>query len=87
MRALTAPARLALRIGRGRTLQEVVDYAEASRSYSALRDRSGLGASRMPEGRIYDAGTTKLVATLSYNGKVWDRADQCVFDPYEGPDA
>lgn len=35
----------------------------------------------MPEGRIYEADT--LVARLSYNGKVWDRADRCVFDPFE----
>lgn len=85
MRTMVAtPARLALRIGRGRTLHEVADYAEASRIYCELRDRPGLGASRMPEGRIYDALTTKLVATLSYNGKVWDAADRCVFNPYEG---
>jgi hypothetical protein len=76
--------RLALRIGRGRTLVEVADYAEASRIYSELRDRLGVGVSRMPEGLIYDAETTNLVATLSYNGKVWDRADRCIFDPYEG---
>ena len=82
MRTLAVPAPLALRIGRGRTLVEVADYAEASRLYSELRDHSGLGASRMPEGRIYRGET--LVATLSYNGKVWDRADRCVFNPYEG---
>ena len=80
MKTLTV-TRLALRIGRGRTLLEVADYADASRIYSELRDRSGLGASRMPEGRIYRDET--LVATLSYNGKVWD-GDRCVFNPYEG---
>ena len=80
MKALTTSARLALRIGRGRTLREVADYAEASRIYCELRDRSGLGVSRMPGGRIYDAET--LVASLSYNGRVWDAADRCVFDPY-----
>ena len=77
-------ARLGLRIGRSRTLQEVTDFAEASRIYSELRDRLGVGVSRMPEGRIYDAETTELVATLSYNGKVWDAAERCVFNPYEG---
>lgn len=80
----TVPARLALRVGTSRTLLEVADLAEASRVYCELRDRSGLGASSMPEGRIYDARTTRLAATLSYNGRVWDAHDRCVFDPYEG---
>jgi len=78
-----SPTRLALRIGRSRTLVEVASFAEASRIYAELRDRSGHDVNTMPEGRIYDAETNKLVANLSYNGKVWGRADRCVFDPFE----
>jgi len=73
--------RLALRLGQSRTLLEVADYAEASRVYAALRDRSGLGVSRLPRARIYRGDVQ--VAEVSYNGKVWDRADRCVFDPFE----
>ncbi len=72
---------LALRIGQSRTLLEVVNYAEASRLYSALRDRSGLGVSRLPRARLYQG--SEQVAEISYNGKVWDRADRCVFDTFE----
>ena len=78
---IPVPARLALRVGGARTLVEVACFAEASRLYAALRDQSGYGASRMPEGRIYDAATEKLVANLSYNGRVW-QGDRCVFDPF-----
>jgi len=79
---IATPARLALRIGRSRTLVAVANFAEASRFYAELRDRSGHGASSMPEGRIYDAETGKPVASLSYNGKVWD-GGRCLFDPFE----
>jgi hypothetical protein len=79
---VTTPARLALRIGRSRNLVEVASLAEASRIYAELRDRTGRGASTMPEGRIYDAETCKLVANLSYNGRVW-QGDRCVYDPFE----
>ena len=75
------PARLGLRIGLTRKLVEVESYAEASRLYSALRDRSCQGASRMPEGRIYDAATEKLVARVSYNGRIW-AGERCIFDPF-----
>ena len=75
------PTRLALRVGRSRNLVEVASFAEASRIYSALRARSNRGASTMPEGRIYDAETEKLVASLSYNGRVWD-GERCLFDPF-----
>jgi len=76
------PARLGLRIGRTRQLVEVASFGEASLIYAALRDRSGHDVNSMPEGRIYDAATEKLVARLSYNGRVWDLAEQCVFDPF-----
>ena len=74
------PASLALRIGRTRRLVEVADFAEASRIYAELRDRSGLGVSKLPRARLYQGGVQ--VAEVSYNGRVWDRADRCVFDPF-----
>ena len=77
-----APARLALRIGRARTLIEVASFAEASRIYAEMRDRSGRGASSLPEARLYDADTNQLVARISYNGRVW-RGDRCLVDPFE----
>jgi len=80
--ALAATKPLALRVGKSRTLVEVADYDEASRIYCELRERSGLGASRMPGARLYQG--RQVVAELSYNGKVWDRAGRCVFNPYEG---
>lgn len=78
----THPARLALRIGQSRTLLEVADYAEASRVYAALRDRSGLGVSRLPRARLYRGD--EQVAEVSYNGRVWE-GDRCVFDPFGLP--
>ena len=79
---VATPARLALRLGRSHTLVEVPSYAEASRLYAELRDRSGRGASSLPEARLYDADTNQLVARISYNGRVW-RGDRCLFDPFE----
>ena len=76
------PARLALRIGRSRDLVEVASLAAASRLYAELRDRSGHDVNTMPEGRVYDAETSKLVASISYNGRIW-QGDRCVFDPFE----
>jgi hypothetical protein len=78
---VTMPTRLALRIGSSANLVEVASFAEASRLYSELRDRYGRGASSMPKGRIYDAETIELVASLSYNARVWD-GDRCLFDPF-----
>lgn len=78
---IATPTRLALRLGRSRTLVEVASYAEASRIYSELRDRAGHDVNTMPEGRVYDADTNQLVARLSYNGRVW-AGERCLFDPF-----
>ena len=69
---------LGLRIGRSRTVVEVGSYAEASALYQRLRDEGGHGASTMPRGRIYRDG--RVVAEISYNGRVW-QGDCCVYDP------
>lgn len=79
---IATSTRLALRLGRSRTLVEVASYAEASRIYSELRDRAGHDVNNMPEGRVYDAETHQLVARLSYNGRIW-AGERCLFDPFE----
>ena len=38
--------------------------------YCAARDASGFGASAVPDGRIVTA-SGRLVARISYNGRVW----------------
>lgn len=63
--AIAAP--LTLKIGRKH--YAVPNLAEASRLYSAARDRSGLGASRVPSAPIYEG--SRQIAYISYNGRVW----------------
>jgi len=53
-----------LKIGERYTL-EVKDFAEASRIYCELRDKSGEGASTWPDGELSTGHY------ISYNGKVW----------------
>lgn len=48
--------------------------------YSAMRDQLGLGASKMPEGKIFENG--RQTARVSYNGRVWAGA---VYDPAAAP--
>lgn len=53
----------------GRRKIAVASLPEASERYSALRDASGFGASRFPNGKIMDGG--RHVANVSYNGRIW----------------
>jgi hypothetical protein len=53
----------------GRNTCSVASYKEASLMFCLARDHSGLGASGTPTPLIYDGG--RLVAHVSYNGKVW----------------
>lgn len=48
---------------------EVAHLADASAVYSRYRDASGLGASALPDGKVYIGG--RMVARVSYNGNVW----------------
>jgi hypothetical protein len=64
----TVTATLTLKIGR--RAYSVPSYADASRMFCAARDKSGLGASRVPTPLIYDANGQQ-VAYVSYNGRVW----------------
>ena len=53
----------------------VASFKEASQKWRAYRDEEGIGASGMVrhDGDIVQGG--KVVARVSYNGRVWDKAD------------
>lgn len=53
---------------RGRTYP-VETLKECSDIFSAVRDQSGQGCSRFPNGKIFKGG--KQIAYVSYNGRVW----------------
>lgn len=44
---------------------------DASAKFSALRDKSGRGASKMPTPELFRDGV--LFGHFSYNGRIWDR--------------
>ena len=75
--SLATTGSLALGIGRTRTLAAVASMAEASTLYrracAAHAQRTGKGASTMPEGLVYDVAGAKpvVVARVSWNGRVW----------------
>jgi hypothetical protein len=54
----------------GRLSVPVRSYQHASEVYEAARDESGEGASTFPCGKI-TIGPNKVVAEVSYNGRVW----------------
>lgn len=58
----------------GRKNYTVASIEEASRIYGELRDKSGNGAYKWPEGRI-EAADGK-VYLVSYNGRVWTNEDR-----------
>lgn len=56
----------------GRRLKTPVNsFEEASKVYSDYRDESGEGASTFQKGSIKLG--SKLVAEISYNGRVWEK--------------
>ena len=57
-------------IGRARHAVHVASIAEAQEVYARLRDESGEGASKFPDGRIESDDGRRL--RISYNGRVWD---------------
>ena len=64
----------------------VPSVEEAQALFVRLRDASGEGVSTFGEGSVYSAG--KLVARISYNGRVWDAAgNPVVADDVPGLDA
>lgn len=56
----------ALTLTIGRKDYAVASTDEASRLYQELRDKSGLGASQWPTGKLSNG------LTISYNGRVWN---------------
>lgn len=69
-------------------------FAEVSAAYRNTIDRLGIGASRTPPCRIYDA-SGRQTAYVSYNGRVWTfdpanphadpNANFCLYDPHPHP--
>lgn len=49
----------------------VATFAAASFACRTFIEAHDLGASRWRGGRIVDAATEEVVATVSYNGRVW----------------
>ncbi len=49
----------------------VASFAAASFACRTFIEAHDLGASRWRGGRIIDAATEEVVATVSYNGRVW----------------
>ena len=73
---MSAPNQPTLRVQLGATgiratWLPVQDFAAASRACREFIETHDLGASSWRGGRIVDAATKKVVATVSYNGRVW----------------
>lgn len=49
----------------------VYDFKDAARACRHYIEENDLGASRWRGGRVYDNYSHKLVAIVSYNGRVW----------------
>lgn len=80
MNALTTVplARLAVRFGASRELIGVNTLPEASRVWQQLRDKHDLGASQSPKVQVIDCVTLRPIATISYNGRVWDMQGRAI---------
>ena len=63
------------------TVLPVESIEEASAEYCRLRDASGEGSSTFRYGFISGAG---LGVYVSYNGRVWNQAGACLYDPIAG---
>lgn len=57
--------------GHRTTWLPVATFAAASFACRTFIEAHDLGASRWRGGRIVDAATEEVVATVSYNGRVW----------------
>jgi hypothetical protein len=63
---------LAIRIGRSNHIHQVASFEEAVAIWEQYRDENGLGASESPKVTVIELLGFKTVATISYNGRVWD---------------
>jgi hypothetical protein len=68
--AADGPFALTTCFGRGRATTAVATLEDASRVFAELRDRSGVPSSRARDG-IVKARNGRVVAIVSYNGRVW----------------
>lgn len=57
---------------------------QVSAAYSATIHRLGVGGSETPRCEIFD-GSGQRVARVSYNGRVWNNDDFCLYDPIINP--
>lgn len=51
---------------------EVRSLADASLEVRRFIDMNGFGSSDFFGGEVYDFATNKLIAKISYNGRIWD---------------
>jgi hypothetical protein len=56
---------------------KVKDLSDASRTYQNYRDENGLRTSELGTGKVFVDG--KHVATVTYNGRVWDTEQKNLF--------
>lgn len=68
----------------GRKRYQVESLKRASEMFCAARDKSGMGASEIPEAKVVTADG-RFVARVSYNGRVWPnptwvQGEQPVYD-------
>ncbi len=67
----------------GKAKLAVTSLAEASFQWEAHRDANGLGASGSPKVTVRDDATGAKYR-VSYNGRVWDADEACVYRPGVG---
>ncbi len=58
-------------VGHRATWLPVADFAAASRACREFIEAHDLGASEWRGGRVVGVATKKVIATVSYNGRVW----------------
>jgi hypothetical protein len=51
---------------------EVGSLSEASTEVRSFIEMNDLGSSDFIGGEVYDSYTNKLIAKVSYNGRIWD---------------
>jgi len=51
--------------------EDVGSIDEAVKAWTTYRDASGIGASDCHEAVVVARGTSRVVARISYNGRVW----------------
>lgn len=81
-----AGMKLTITIDRSNQTIAVTSVEDAQEVYCKLREESGLGASTFGRGMVRTG--RKLVASISYNGRVWDaKGNPVAADDVAGLDA